>query len=55
LAISSTLQKSAKNTQNNDSVTALIKIIESQNRIGMNWPSQNTNTFIEAGTLFWED
>lgn len=55
MAISRTQQKRARKTQKTERVTRLMSRMESQKRIGMNWPSQKTSTLIVAGTLFCAD
>jgi len=44
-------QNIAKNAQNYESVTAFTTVIDSQKRIGMICPPQNTALFSNAGTL----
>jgi len=51
LVPSKTRQKIAKNAQNADSVTAFNNTIDSQNRIEIICPPQNTALFRTAGTL----
>ena len=41
----------AKNVQNMDNVTKLISAMDSQNKIGINWPIQKIITLMKYGTL----
>lgn len=41
----------AKNVQKMDNVTRLIRAMDSQNKMGINWPIQKMVTLIKYGTL----